>query len=68
MEQGKPAEARLIFQQAFAQDSGETDSIRENLRLAIAQSEANVYEEPQEEPNFSLVRRGRGQFVLLSQL
>ncbi len=68
MEQGKPAEARLIFQQAFAQDSGETDSIRENLRLAIAQSEANVYEEPQEEPNFSLVRRGQGQFVLLSQL
>ncbi len=68
MEQGKPAEARLIFQQAFAQDSGETDSIRENLRLAIAQSEANVYEEPQQEPNFSLVRRGQGQFVLLSQL
>ena len=25
-------------------------------------------EEPQEEPNFSLVRRGQGQFVLLSQL
>lgn len=68
MEQGKPAEARLIFQQAFAQDSGETDSIRENLRLAIAQSEANVIQDPQEEPNFSLVRRGRGQFVLLSQL
>ena len=68
MEQGKPAEARLIFQQAYALDSGETDSIRENLRLAIAQSEANVLEEPQEEPNFSLVRRGQGQFVLLSQL
>jgi tetratricopeptide (TPR) repeat protein len=68
MEQGKPAEARLIFQQAFAQDSGQTDSIRENLRLAIAQSEANVIQDPQEEPNFSLVRRGQGQFVLLSQL
>ncbi len=68
MERGKPAEARLIFQQAYALDSGETDSIRENLRLAIAQSEANVYEEPQEEPNFSLVRRGQGQSVLLSQL
>lgn len=68
MEQGKPAEARLIFQQAYALDSGQTDSIRENLRLAIAQSESNVYTEPQEEPNFSLVRRGQGQFVLLSQL
>ena len=68
MEQGKPAEARLLFQQAYALDSGQTDSIRENLRLAIAQSESSVYTEPQEEPNFSLVRRGQGQFVLLSQL
>lgn len=68
MEQGKPAEARLIFQQAYALDSGQTDSIRENLRLAIAQSETSVYTEDQEEPNFSLVRRGQGQFVLLSQL
>lgn len=68
MEQGKPGEARRIFQQAFALDSGETDSIRENLRLAIAQSETSVYDEPQEEPNFALVRRGQGRFVLLSQL
>jgi Flp pilus assembly protein TadD len=36
MEQGKVGEARLIFQQAFALDSGQTDSIRENLKLAIA--------------------------------
>lgn len=68
MEQGKPAEARLIFQQAFALDSGQTDSIRENLRLAIAQSEATVYDGEQEEPTYSLVRRGQGQFVLLSEL
>ena len=40
MEHGKLGEARLIFQQAFALDSGQTDSIRENLRLAIAQTEA----------------------------
>ena len=68
MEQGKPDEARLIFQRAFALDSGQTDSIRENLRLAIAQSEASVYDDTQEEPTFSLVRRGQGEFVLLSQL
>ena len=68
MEQGKPAEARVIFQQAYALDSGQSDSIRENLRLAIAQSAPSVYDTPQEEPNFSLVRRGQGQFVLLSQL
>lgn len=68
MERGKPGEARRIFQQAFALDSGETDSIRENLRLAIAESETSVYDGPQEEPNFTLVRRGQGRFVLLSQL
>lgn len=68
MEQGNPAEARVIFQQAYALDSGETDSIRENLRLAIAQSEAGVYDDEEEEPTFTLVRRGQGAFVLLSQL
>lgn len=68
MERGKPGEARRIFQQAFALDSGQTDSIRENLRLAIAESETSVYDGPQEEPNFTLVRRGQGRFVLLSQL
>lgn len=68
MEQGKAGEARRIFQQAFALDSGETDAIRENLRLAIAESESSVYDGPQEEPNFTLVRRGQGRFVLLSQL
>ncbi len=68
MEQGKAGEARRLFQQAFALDSGETDSIRENLRLAIARSESSVYTEPKEEPDFTLVRRGQGRFVLLSQL
>ena len=38
MERGKFAEARVVFQQAYAVDSGQTDSIRENLRLAIARS------------------------------
>lgn len=68
MEQGKTGEARRVFQQAFALDSGQTDSIRENLRLAIARSESSVYDAPQEEPDFTLVRRGQGRFVLLSQL
>lgn len=68
MERGKDGEARSVFQQAFALDSGESDSIRENLRLAIARTESAVYPEQQEEPRFSLVRRGQGEFVLLSQL
>ncbi|QYK40533.1 MAG: tetratricopeptide repeat protein [Paracoccaceae bacterium] len=68
MEQGRAGEARAVFQQAFAQDSGQSDSIRENLRLAIARTDANVYTDPEDRPAFSLVRRDKGQYVLLSQL
>jgi Flp pilus assembly protein TadD len=68
MERGKTGEARVVFQQAFAADSGETDSIRENLRLAIARSEAAVYQEDEEVGTFTLMRRDQGQFVLLTEL
>jgi tetratricopeptide (TPR) repeat protein len=70
MEQGKTGEARVYFQKAFALDSGQTDSIRENLMLAIAQSEANVYDpnQEQEKSGFRLVRQEKGKFVLLSDL
>ena len=68
MGRGKIGEARVVFQQAFALDSGETDAIRENLRLAIAKSENEAYAEPTEEANFSLVRRGQGEYLLLSKL
>lgn len=68
MERGKVGEARVVFQQAYAADSGQSDSIRENLRLAIAQSEAAVYDETVEVGTFSLMRRDRGQYVLLTEL
>ncbi len=68
MERGKVGEARGVFQEAYGLDSGETDSIRENLRLAIAQSENEVYDRDVEVPDFSLVRRGQGEYLLLSQL
>jgi tetratricopeptide (TPR) repeat protein len=68
MERGKTGEARVVFQQAFALDSGQTDSIRENLRLAIAATEPDVYAEPPVEPTFSLVRRGNSEYELLSRL
>lgn len=67
-EKGNYGEARIFFQQAFAQDSGQTDSIRENLKLAIAKSESSVYDAPQEEGEFQLVRRNKGEYVLLTQL
>ena len=68
MEQGKVGEARVIFQQAFALDSGQSDSIRANLKAAIEKTEVSVYDPVQEESTFSLVRRGQGSYELLSQL
>jgi tetratricopeptide (TPR) repeat protein len=69
MERGKAGEARLVFQEAFALDSGQTDAIRENLKLAIARSEAALYDPTKDvKPVMKLVRRGQGNYVLLSQL
>lgn len=70
MEMGRYGEARANFQKAYALDSGSSDEIRDNLRLAIARSEESVYDETQvaeEKPVFNLVRRGEGDYVLLSQ-
>lgn len=68
MESGQLGEARATFQRAFAQDSGQTDSIRENLKLAIASTEAGVYDPEEEKSEFRLVRREKGKYVLLTQL
>ena len=68
MERGKTGEARVVFQQAFALDSGQSDSIRQNLQSAIEKTEVSVYDPTKEKPKFSLVRRGQGNYVLLSQL
>lgn len=69
IERGQTGEARIIFQQAYALDSGETDSIRDNLKLSIAKSESTLYAQPREEKGeFQLVRRERGHYVLLTQL
>lgn len=70
MEAGQLGEARAMFQRAFAQDSGRTDSIRENLKLAIAASEASVYDpdQVQEEGGLRLMRREKGEYVLLTEL
>lgn len=64
-EQGRWPEAEHYFRAAFALDSGRSDDIRENLRRAIANSAQRRYAEP-EAIGFALVRRGTGQFLLLS--
>ena len=63
MEQGETAEAVRVFERAFALDNGESTSIRDNLRLALAKSENsdnNVLQEQQ----YKLVRRGSSDFLI----
>ncbi len=67
MEKGEVTEAALTFKTAFALDSGQTDEIRENLSLALAKLDNPTYDAP-EESKFRLVRRGNGQYLLLSDL
>jgi tetratricopeptide (TPR) repeat protein len=66
MEKGEVGEAARVFQTAFALDSGQSDDIRENLRLALAMLENPGYSEGNEE-QFRLVRRGNGEYLLLSR-
>ena len=61
MEQNKTAEAARTFQTAFALDSGQSDAIRENLRLALAKVKKSAYSERTEDKQFTLVRRGQGE-------
>ncbi len=67
MEQGRTAEARNVFRNAFALDSGNSEEIRDNLSSAIAKLEKPAYDAPADNNNdFQLVRRGNGRFLLLS--
>ncbi len=66
MEKGQVAEASRVFQTAFALDSGQSDEIRENLRLALARMQKPDYD-PHDNSKFSLVRRGYGEYLLLSR-
>ena len=66
MEQREYGEARRVFEQAFALDSGRSDAIRENLRLAIARMENAVYDGDNEQDSFGLIRRGPGYYELLA--
>ncbi len=65
MERGQYGEARRVFETAFALDSGSSDLIRDNLRLAIAKTENPGYTDTNDN-NLRLVRRGSGEFLLLS--
>lgn len=64
MEQGNFGEAARVFRVAFALDNGESDEIRDNLRVALAKIENPSYSEPDNE--FALVRRGTGSYLILA--
>ena len=64
MELGEEGEARRVFRNAYALDNGNSDEIRENLRLAIARTEKAAYADDNED-KFELVRRGDGRYLLL---
>ncbi|MBL4810927.1 MAG: tetratricopeptide repeat protein [Rhodobacteraceae bacterium] len=68
MERGNLAEASEVFRRAFATDSGNSDQIRNNLRLALAKLDGSFYDEPQENEEFQLVRRGAGDYLILAPL
>lgn len=58
MERGNVAEATEVFRRAYATDNGNSDQIRDNLRLALSRLNAPVYEEFNEDINFELVYQG----------
>ena len=68
MERGKVAEAAQVFRRAFATDNGNSDEIRDNLRLALAKLDDPFNTAQQENEPFQLVRRGTGDYVILSTL
>ena len=63
MEKGEFFEASQHFKRAYALGDGESDSIRDNLRLALAKLENPDYAEAQEQ-NYKLVRRGSSDYLI----
>lgn len=62
MERGEYSQAVQYFQKAYALDNGESDSIRDNLRLALAKIENPSYDD--EKSEYKLVRRGGGDYLI----
>ncbi len=63
MERGETAEAAQVFRRAYALDNGESDSIRDNLRLALEKFEKPDYDVP-EDQSYKLVRRGSNDYLI----
>ncbi|WP_338548887.1 tetratricopeptide repeat protein [Roseovarius phycicola] len=66
LEKGENAEAVQHFKRAFALDNGESDAIRDNLRLVLAKQEDPFYssDQEQEKQDYKLVRRGGSDYLI----
>ncbi len=64
LERGEYPQAVQIFRKAYALDNGQSDSIRDNLRLALAKMENPSYDDGNED--YKLVRRGSGDYLIRS--
>ncbi|MFA3917475.1 tetratricopeptide repeat protein [Ruegeria hyattellae] len=64
MEKGETAEATQVFKKAYALDNGQSDSIRDNLRIALAKSENPANNAPEANDEYKLVQRSEGQFLI----
>lgn len=63
MEKGETGEAAQVFRRAYALDNGQSDSIRDNLRLALAKFENSGYDTGQEQ-DYKLIRHGSGEYLI----
>ncbi len=64
VEIGEYPEAAQVFKRAYALDNGESDAIRDNLRLALAKMDNPVNIPPEEQEEYELEQLGDGQFRL----
>ncbi|KPD13083.1 tetratricopeptide repeat protein [Phaeobacter sp. 11ANDIMAR09] len=66
MERGKTAEAVQILKRAFALNNGESDAIRDNLRLALEKFENTPHSDGQSTENdtYKLVQQGGGSYLI----
>ncbi len=63
LERGDFGEAELVFKKAYALDNGQSNSIRDNLRLVLAKSENSDYDIRQEQ-DYKLIRRGSSDYII----
>lgn len=66
LERGQTAEAVQVFKRAYALDNGESDAIRDNLRLALEKFDTSAHSGPQSTENnsYKLVRQGGGSYAI----